>query len=197
MLPSLSYICYISGTLPHIGVLELGVSGDEHICAAWPLIEKVIASLSLVLGGDQLKAILIASCTNDEPEYYVSECFRTAMDESYAHPVVRGGQPQEPYFVSFQCHKYLGKDYHFHTTSAAVFLKVLGGITAALGAIALLLALALPSVAGALTGAAVLAAGYGLFKWGQSRPQVLSETPASTNGGAAVGGQYGPASQSI
>ena len=72
---------------------------------------------------------------------------------------------------------YIGKDIHFKSSCASIWLQILGGFMAALGALAIVVALTLltpPATVVAVSGAAALVVGQGMFKIGKDKPKELS-----------------------
>ena len=73
---------------------------------------------------------------------------------------------------------YIGKELHFKSSCASIWLQILGGFIAALGALAIVVALTLltpPSTVIAVSGATALVVGLGMFKIGRDKPKELSQ----------------------
>lgn len=174
------------------GEYFLGSSGDTYYFARWPNLTEVIFALKHQLTKEETINLLF-NC-----HYYPFQtpAFREQMKQvvdmvygpSYVHCEKFNEEHLEDGFLG------LNRTFHtsilvvnrtFHTSSASIWLKVLSGFMAALGAAALVLALTTLSTpaapvapvaaVAAVVGVALLAGSYGLFKYADRMPPAVEE----------------------
>lgn len=172
-----------TSTIENHGVF-LGASGDVHYFACWPYIEEVVYSFKTFLSQEELKSILLSCCVDSSKKPQLSALidgqYQTLPPAPY-RPIHFGDTnftrgPQG----------YIGKDIHFKSSCASIWLQILGGFIAALGTVAIVVALTLltpPATVVAVSGAAALIVGLGMFKIGRDKPKELSSdnTVAQSN----------------
>ncbi|MEI6095951.1 MAG: hypothetical protein WCR08_10955 [Gammaproteobacteria bacterium] len=162
----------------------LGDSSNVHYYACWPNIGDVVYSFKTKasLSKEELKSILLSCCVNSTKKPHLNDF----IDNEYqnqrrstellptAYLPVHFGNPNSTPGPQ----GYIGKELHFKSSCASIWLQILGGFIAALGALAIVVALTLltpPSTVIAVSGATALVVGLGMFKIGRDKPKELSQ----------------------
>jgi hypothetical protein len=139
--------------------------------ACWPDISAVIAALKTMLPKDEAKELLLNCCYL----HHDSQQFHDLMDEFDSVYDLQHIQNWEPSTTNL----YYGLDITHQHSNSSILLQILSGFMAVVGSAALLLALTSLSIPispiSAVTGVALLAGSYGLFKYANNQPTVLVE----------------------